>query len=1040
MLFVLLVVVSGAVSFSSLWADEPVEFAAGEILLKYKHTTQVDEKTAFEKEFGLILLRESRATGVCLYQSKEENVLPIIEKITKNKNIEFAEPNYVQKKRSVPNDPLYSNQWHLPKIGMPTAWSEFTGTGLIKVAVVDGGVSKYHSEITPILSSDGEWDYVSGDSNANDEDAGGHGTVIAGIIAAVRNNNAGVSGICSIVRILPFRTADENGDSFQSDNAAAIERAADFGCKVINCSFGSSTFSNAQNAAINYANSKGALVVCAAGNESSNNDIIPSYPANYPQANVISVANSITTDALSSFSNYGAVSVDISAPGTDIYSTAAGRRTIDSWSFNSGWEGWSQLIGSGSGFYWGSAGLGLFTQTSMWAVLYLPNSSTFLSSPFVDCSNFDNVKVRFGFAGDLSFGDSMGLYTSDLLDSWADLGSIFSGDITGHRTYRSAAMDKKVGRLRIWFTSDASWQGYFGLMDADVTGLYANSAAASSAFKNSSGTSFSAPIVTGVAAMLMSQNPSLTHLQVKDIILQTARKVSALNGKVVSGGVVDAAAALREAKARIVVTPSITSSTSASGTVGSSFSYTITASGSPTSYNASGLPSGVSVNTSTGAISGTPTSAGTFTASISASNSGGTGSATLTISVAKGTPSITAAPTASAITYGQSLSSSSLSGGSASVAGTFSFTTPSTTPSTGSSSHSVTFTPTSTANYNTATTTVSVTVNKANPSITTPPTASAITHGQSLSSSSLSGGSATVSGGFAFTTPSTTPSAGTSSHNVTFTPTDTLNYNTVTTTVNVAVNKATPSITAAPTASTITHGQSLSSSTLSGGSATVSGNFSFTTPGTTPSAGTSSHSVTFTPTDTANYNTTTTTVSVTVNQSPTPTPTLAITSDTSAVSLPRNTSYSYSITASDSPTSYGAGGLPAGLKINTKTGVISGKPSRTGTFTVTLQAMKKGATTATATKVFTVVQVPTFSYAATIKAKRNSNVNVGPKVAGFPAPSFSVVSGSLPPGLSLTASTAVITGKPTTAGTYPFTVRGSNSAGNTDQSTTIVVK
>jgi len=868
-------------------AGEPVEFAAGEILLKFKETTQTSEKTAFEKEFGLVLLRESTATGVCLYQSKEENVLPIVDRIIKNKFIEFAEPNYVQKKRSVPNDPLYANQWHLPKIGMPDAWGDFTGTGLIKVAVVDSGVSKYHNEITPILSSDGEWDYVSGDSNANDEGNSGHGTVIAGIIAAVRNNNTGISGVCSTVRVVPLRTSDENGDSFQSDNAAAIERAADFGCKVINCSLGGSNFSNAQNAAINYANLKGALVVCAAGNESSDNDIIPSYPANYSQANVISVANSTTTDALNSFSNFGAVSVDISAPGTDIYSTAAGRRTINSWSFNSGWEGWSQLISSGSGFFWGSTGLGLFTQTSMWAVLYLPNSSTFLISPFVDCSNFDKVKVRFGFAGDLSFGDSMGLYTSDLLNSWADLGSIFSGDITGDRTYRSVAMDKEVGRLRIWFTSDASWQGYFGLMDADVTGLYANSAAASSAFKNSSGTSFSAPLVAGVAAMMMSQNPSLTHLQVKDIILQTARKVSALNGKVVCGGIVDAADALREAKARVVVTPAITSSTSASGTVGSSFSYSITASGAATSYSASSLPSGLSVNTSTGVISGTPSSAGTFTSSISASNIAGTGSVSLTIAIVKGTPTITAAPTASAITYGQTLASSTLSGGSADVAGSF-----------------------------------------------------------------------------AWTTPSTAPAVGTSVQNVTFTPTDSVNYN---------------------------------------------------------SAATS--------------------VSVTVNQAPPPPPTgLVITSDRAAVSINLGASFSHQITASGSPTSFGAIRLPTGLKINAKTGLISGKPTKVGTFSVTLQALKKGSTTATATKVFTVVQVPTFSYAARINARRNQNVNVRPKVAGSPAPSFSVVSGSLPPGLSLNASTAAITGKPTTAGSYAFTVRGSNSAGNTDRSTTIVVK
>ena len=89
---------------------------------------------------------------------------------------------------------------------------------------------------------------------------------------------------------------------------------------------------------------------------------------------------------------------------------------------------------------------------------------------------------------------------------------------------------------------------------------------------------------------------------------------------------------------------------------------------------------------------------------------------------------------------------------------------------------------------------------------------------------------------------------------------------------------------------------------------------------------------------------------------------------------------------------------------------------------------------------FTVVQVPTFTYAPTINAKKGKALKVAPTIAGYPAPTFSILTGSLPPGLSLNASTAAITGTPTTVGTYPFTVRGSNSAGHTDRSTTIVVK
>lgn len=161
--------------------------------------------------------------------------------------------------------------------------------------------------------------------------------------------------------------------------------------------------------------------------------------------------------------------------------------------------------------------------------------------------------------------------------------------------------------------------------------------------------------------------------------------------------------------------------------------------------------------------------------------------------------------------------------------------------------------------------TASSTVGKAVPSITTAPTASAITYGQALSASSLSGGAASVAGSFAFTTPATAPNAGTADQSVTFTPTDSASYGTVTLNVSVTVNKATPTITKAPTASTIIYGQTLASSTLSGGTASTAGTFAFTDPTVVPNAGTASQSVTFTPADAVNFNTAATSASVTVN-------------------------------------------------------------------------------------------------------------------------------------------------------------------------------
>jgi hypothetical protein len=192
--------------------------------------------------------------------------------------------------------------------------------------------------------------------------------------------------------------------------------------------------------------------------------------------------------------------------------------------------------------------------------------------------------------------------------------------------------------------------------------------------------------------------------------------------------------------------------------------------------------------------------------------------------------------------------------------------------SAGSYSGNITLTSSGASQVNVAT--VSSTVSKATPSITTAPTATAITFGQSLASSTVNNdGTASVAGSFAFTSTSATPTgAGSYSAGVTFTPTDTTNYNTATTTTAVTVNKATPTVATAPMA-TLSYGQMLSSAVISGGSVTgvggasVAGTYAFTSPATTPSAiGTNSYSATFTPSgaDGNNYNTASTSIAVTV--------------------------------------------------------------------------------------------------------------------------------------------------------------------------------
>ncbi|MFW5767145.1 MAG: FG-GAP-like repeat-containing protein, partial [Bacteroidota bacterium] len=261
---------------------------------------------------------------------------------------------------------------------------------------------------------------------------------------------------------------------------------------------------------------------------------------------------------------------------------------------------------------------------------------------------------------------------------------------------------------------------------------------------------------------------------------------------------------------------------------------------------------------------GTYTAQVTFTPDDPATYS--TMSGTTTVNVLVATPVISTWPTASDISYGQSLNESVLSGGVASTSGSFTFDNPSTTPSVGTYTAEVTFTADETSNYNTVSGTVIVTVNQATPTVTDWPAASAIDYGQSLSASVLSGGSASVTGSFTFDNPATTPDAGTNSASVTFTPDDNVNYNTVSGTVDVTVNQITPTVSDWPTASDITYGEALSASVLSDGTADVAGTFSFDNPATTPNAGTYTADVTFTPDDNTNYTTVPGSVSVLVSK------------------------------------------------------------------------------------------------------------------------------------------------------------------------------
>ena len=214
---------------------------------------------------------------------------------------------------SATNDPNFGSQWGLSRLQAEASWQVSRGAGQT-VAVVDTGVSP-EPDLAPQLLTG--WDYVAGHADGR-SDSNGHGTHVAGIIAATANNGLGGSGLAPSTKVLPVRALDASGSGYWSDVANGIVYAVNQGAGVINLSLGGHSGNASLQAAIDYATSNGRVVVAAAGNDGTN---VPNYPAAYP--GVIGVAASDQSDAVASFSNSGSA-VDVTAPGVGILSTVPG--------------------------------------------------------------------------------------------------------------------------------------------------------------------------------------------------------------------------------------------------------------------------------------------------------------------------------------------------------------------------------------------------------------------------------------------------------------------------------------------------------------------------------------------------------------------------------------------------------------------------------------------------------------------------------------------------------------------------------------------
>jgi thermitase len=282
-------------------------YLPNQILVRFK------PGTAHNKHWDLTgnPIEQISKIDVNLYEVPAGQMESTLAKLRKNPDVLFAEPNYVvHALETIPNDPYWSYQYNLRAIRAPQGWDLSTGGRTATIAILDTGIDLNNPELAAKILQG--IDYVDGDNIPQDEH--GHGTHVAGIAAAISNNSKGIAGVSWGAKILPVRVLDADGSGTYDNVASAIIWAADQGAQVLNLSLGGLDNSDTLEEAVNYAISKGVIVVAAAGNYGDNSIF---YPANYP--GVIAVGATDEQNNRTYFSSYGK-QLDLVAPGDSIIS------------------------------------------------------------------------------------------------------------------------------------------------------------------------------------------------------------------------------------------------------------------------------------------------------------------------------------------------------------------------------------------------------------------------------------------------------------------------------------------------------------------------------------------------------------------------------------------------------------------------------------------------------------------------------------------------------------------------------------------------
>jgi subtilisin family serine protease len=580
-------------------------YVPGEVIVKFKknklnitsnNLVTAIKKFSFPLMKGLRTKKEDRLDNTVVYKiNSRSSVADVITMLKQNADVANVEPNYRYHFFSIgTNDPYDTNLWGLDNTGqtltlgdsttatgtanadidIPEAWALSTGTTEVIVAVIDSGVAYKHPDLignmwdgTNCIGTDRDGNAITGgnclhgyDFEDNDKDplptTSTHGTHVAGTIAATQNNSKGIVGVGPRIKIMAIKC-----DLSVSCLVSSINFARENGAKVINASWGGSDYSTPIYDAISNFQAAGGIFVAAAGNDGTDNDVTTHhYPSDYDLSNIIAVAATDQGDSLASFSDTGATSVDVGAPGVNIFSTFD-ESTIINETFNNVIApnlppGWTSDYVSNWGTY--NIGTTAVPNNVLYGDLTYPYVSSVNSTigyTTVDLSSYSNAKFDFTAKCDTEYTDPYGVgdSSSDYMALEISADGVNYTELKRWNSYSLDALNNYSGspyvhefddlsigstyltsnfqfRLRWVADGDSDRGSGDGCLVKNFKILsYTDGSDEKYAFED--GTSMAAPHVSGLAGYLWSIKPTATTDEIISNILNNGDTLPSLIGK-----------------------------------------------------------------------------------------------------------------------------------------------------------------------------------------------------------------------------------------------------------------------------------------------------------------------------------------------------------------------------------------------------------------------------------------------------------------------------------------------------------------------------